>query len=57
MQNKSLSKIENEERQAQGLSVCEYRYAQACAWAILMGEDMPNKRDFFANFGGSSQNA
>lgn len=46
---KPLSKDEASAARKAGISDDEFRYEQACSWAILMGEQLPDKREFMAN--------
>ena len=46
---KPLSKDEAAAARKAGISNDEFRYEQACSWAILMGEPLPNKNEFMAN--------
>ena len=43
---KPLSKDEAAAIKKAGVTNDEYRYEQACSWAILMGEPLPDKRRF-----------
>ena len=43
---KPMSKDEARAAEKAGISNDEYRYEQACSWAILMGEPLPDKRRF-----------
>lgn len=45
---KPTSLIEARHMEALGMTREEYRYSQACAWAILMGEQLPDKNEFMA---------
>ncbi len=45
MNQKPMAKYEAEHAKELGLSREEYRYRQACAWAILMGEEMPERKE------------
>lgn len=47
---KTLSKQEAKEAREANLSIEEYAYIEACRWAVLMGEEMPNKNEFINNF-------
>ena len=46
---KPLSKEEATVAKNAGVSNDEYRYEQACSWAILMGEQLPDKKQFMAD--------
>ncbi len=46
---KPLSKDEAAAARKAGITNDEFRYEQACSWAILMGEQLPDKREFMAN--------
>ena len=46
---KPLSKEEATAARKAGITNDEYRYEQACSWAILMNEPLPDKRQFMAN--------
>ncbi len=46
---KPLSKQEAKEAEDAHISKDEFRYRQACSWAILMGEELPNKDKFMAD--------
>lgn len=43
---KPLSKDEAKLIKEKGISPDEYRYQQASDWAILMGEELPDKREY-----------
>lgn len=43
---KPLSKDEAKLIKEKGISPDEYRYQQASAWAILMGEELPDKKKY-----------
>lgn len=44
--HKPLSKDEAKLIKEKGISPDEYRYQQASAWAILMGEELPDKKQY-----------
>ena len=46
---KPLSKDEAAAARKAGITNDEFRYEQACSWAILMNEPLPDKREFMAN--------
>ena len=46
---KPLSKEEAAAARKANITNDEFRYEQACSWAILMGEQLPDKREFMAN--------
>lgn len=46
---KPLSREEAAAARKANISNDEFRYEQACSWAILMGEQLPDKREFMAN--------
>ena len=46
---KPLSKEEASAVKKAGVSEDEYRYRQACTWAIMMGEQIPEKKRFMAD--------
>ena len=46
---KPLSKEESRLIKEHHLPEDEYRYQQACSWAILMGEQLPDRKRFMAD--------
>ena len=46
---KPLSKEDAARARAAHISNDEYRYESACSYAILMGEPLPNKKEFMAD--------
>lgn len=54
---KPLSKEEANAARKANISKDEFRYRQACSWAILMGEDLPDKRKFMADLARKRANA
>lgn len=48
---KPLSKAEAEDMRKGGFTEDEYRYKQAKDWAIVMGEELPDKRKFMQELG------
>ena len=48
---KPLSKAEAEDMRKGGFTEDEYRYKQAKDWAIVMGEEIPDKRKFMQELG------
>ena len=46
---KPMSKDETRAAKKAGISNDEYRYKQACSWAILMDEQLPDKKQFMTD--------
>jgi|GEM_PF-2808540 len=54
---KPLSKEEGKFIKEHHLTEDEYRYRQACNWAILMGGELPDKKRFMADLAKKRQDA